>query len=235
MTIVNANALPNKRLEDIEFIGVVTDNNCPTQQERVRVRIAGLLDEVPDSDLPWVLPIKDPSSNTSIAYTWDMPDIGSEVLVTFPQGDIYRGRYTGAALHPNLGIPDYPNTYGYVDKFGNQVYTSKVTGDISIIGKGGALVVIKGNGDVDVTAKNIHCNSSGVVQITSTGDTSVNSSGNATITASGNVDVKGASVNVTASGSATVKGANVTVDSSGPVTVSSAVSVAITAPMVALG
>jgi len=167
MTMVNPSELFKKRLEDIEFFGIVVANTDPSKQERLRVRVKGLWDEVPDADLPWLLPIKEPCDNTANAYCWDVPDVGSSVRVVFPNSDLYKGRYSASILDANLPIPDYPNTYGRMDKFGNLIYVNKVTGDIiTVSGSGKSSFVMRGNGSIEATCTDYSMVASGTVSVT---------------------------------------------------------------------
>jgi len=110
-------------------VGYVADNKDPRMQGRLRVWIAGLLDDPEREEntnqektsndltvekLPWYLPMQVQGER--------IPDIGEPVLVMFHQNSIYHGMFlTGVnelvSRHPDV-MSEYPNRYGTRDNSG---------------------------------------------------------------------------------------------------------------------
>ncbi|EJF07104.1 hypothetical protein ThvES_00008090 [Thiovulum sp. ES] len=78
------------------FIAEVIDNNDPKKLSRVKVHIKGLTEQIPKEDLPFY-PILQPVGIGGSAYSSfsSIPDINTQVIVTFPHRDIYHGIVIG--------------------------------------------------------------------------------------------------------------------------------------------
>ena len=111
------------------YIGTVVDNSDPQQLSRVRVRVQALhgseASGVPDSKLPWARQISLPFiGTTALEGTssgggfFGVPAVGTQVELTFPQGDIYAPQYSGAPMHAQSKVAmqqaeDYPSNFGF--------------------------------------------------------------------------------------------------------------------------
>lgn len=179
--------------------GVVKDNNDPKKIGRCKVWIPGLL-EVATEDLPWFYPKKSTflgsssgSSNTAI------PEIGSNVTVTFPFGSIYSGFYSGAweteKTHVSEFDQDYPNAYGTKDSAGNITRVNKATNAYDFIHSSGTTIHIDQDGSITITGKkDVTINVQGDVKATVTGDLSANVTGNGEVICTGNLTLQGGMV-----------------------------------------
>ena len=110
--------------------GLVVDNNDPEKAGRVRVRVAGLHDNLPDNHLPWAIngnaSGRGPSSNAAQVR---IPHKGSRVKVNFQQGDPTNGE-----MFPN-------GTHWYLDEQANTFFFTH----------GGLTATIDGGGNLKIT------------------------------------------------------------------------------------
>jgi hypothetical protein len=84
-----------KDLSKKNFIGKVIYSDDPTKTGRCKVRVFGLMDELPDEFIPWFTPIQ--SGNFSSSYgsgVLSVPKVGAYVRVQFANEDIMSGEYT---------------------------------------------------------------------------------------------------------------------------------------------
>ena len=175
---------------------------------RVKCTIAEIFDDTDPDNLPWCFPKNgtglggqgtssgDPVGGSSFF----VPEVGSELLVTFPYGDIYTPVYSGyfqsSLTHQTFFNDDYPNSYGFADSVGNKIKVNKTSGAAEVDHQSGAkftldtdgnmVVTIPGNLTANVTG-NLSATVSGTVDIEATGNVTVNSSGNTYIKGSGGV------------------------------------------------
>lgn len=114
------------------YTGIVVDNNDPEKLSRVKVHIDGLWDHLTTEQLDWARPKRDcflgGSPNSTNHY---IPEVGSEVRVTFPNGDERDPQYEGVEVNEankcTVFDEDYPDTYGKKDSVGNITMTNKKT------------------------------------------------------------------------------------------------------------
>lgn len=112
-------------------VGVVVDNNDPEKLNRVKVSI-DMWDHLTTEQLDWVRPKRDcflgGSPDSTSHY---IPEVGTEVRVTFPNGDERDPQYEGVEINEgnkcSLFDEYYPNTYGEKDSAGNFNITNKQT------------------------------------------------------------------------------------------------------------
>lgn len=76
-------------LSDGYWQGFVVNNEDPEQLNRIQVSIDNLTDEIPTEHLPWYVILTHPTSGNNSHCS--IPQVGSRVLVSFPNGDIYNG------------------------------------------------------------------------------------------------------------------------------------------------
>lgn len=114
------------------YTGVVVDNNDPLKLKRVKVLI-DLWDYLTTEQLPWVRQKGDASTGNSPDNSQhNIPEIGSEVRVSFPTNNPNEPEYSGiettTANKCAVFDEDYPNTYGHKDSAGNITIHNKNTG-----------------------------------------------------------------------------------------------------------
>lgn len=113
--------------------GKVADNNDPEKKGRVKVAI-DMWDYLTTEQLPWVRPKNSGAflggSAGSVEHA--IPEIGSDVSVTFNNGNADDPRYEGTEINDSNKCPlfdeFYPNTYGRKDSVGNFEIVNKETG-----------------------------------------------------------------------------------------------------------
>ena len=117
--------------EDMSYLGCVEDNNDPEKIGRLKVRIEPY-SEMSTEDLPWAYPMLGSHGNSAEYGGLNVPEIGSQVRVSFPSKDLTAPYYSGAELNQlnrtTFFDDDYPHTYGYKDSVGNFVRVNKEKG-----------------------------------------------------------------------------------------------------------
>jgi hypothetical protein len=121
-----------------KHIGQVVNNN-PTGNpntkgaEFVTIRITGIHDGVPDSDLPMFSPVRGGQPNAgTMGSIGPIPPIGSTVIVSYDGGDEagYNGNYVGTPGNQMQQVKEftggdttgknYPNVHATIDQSGNR-------------------------------------------------------------------------------------------------------------------
>ena len=117
----------------MSYLGCVEDNNDPKKLGRIRVRVAPFGD-LATEELPWASPTLGAHGNSAEYGGLNVPEIGSQVRVTFPSRDFTAPYYSGAELNDvnrtTFFDEDYPHTYGYKDSIGNFAKINKERGTI---------------------------------------------------------------------------------------------------------
>lgn len=116
---------------DMSYLGLVEDNKDPEKLGRVKVRVAPY-SEMATEDLPWASPMLGTHGNSAEYGGLNVPELGSQVRVSFPSKDFTAPYYSGAELNEinrtTFFDEDYPYTYGYKDSVGNFVKINKERG-----------------------------------------------------------------------------------------------------------
>lgn len=147
----------NKETTDVSFLGTVEDNNDPKKLGRIRVNIPPYEDFLTD-DLPWVSPMLSSSGNSSSNCALNVPEVGSQVRVSFPYKDLNAPYYSGAELNEKNRTTffddDYPNTYGYRDPKGNFIRVNKARETIEMQHSSTTNAKVAGDGSIQVALSN---------------------------------------------------------------------------------
>jgi hypothetical protein len=93
-----------------EYDGVCVDNEDPSEQGRIKVKVPGVAGRVPIGD--WAWPTSLWSGRDSGFFV--VPDVGDPVTVTFRNGNPSYPKYTGGSW-PKVGGNDNFTPKGYVD------------------------------------------------------------------------------------------------------------------------
>lgn len=168
MTDANHNLGKINDYKDRRFIGVVMDNNDPTKNHLIKVKIPDVLD-YPTEILPWCSPHSNGGGCGSEEYAQDIPLKGSKVYVTFQNGDPHHPEYSGGVrdhttkkgvLHDN-----YPHRVGKDLGGGNSYYIDRNTNTVNFNHKSGTTITINDDGSVTIHNVNLatftgplHCN-----------------------------------------------------------------------------
>jgi hypothetical protein len=89
------------------YIGKVINNIDPDKNGRCQIKVYGLFDEIPDSDLPWAL--MDDKFVGSKVGSFIVPPIGAIVRVRFENDDVYFPVYTTKVLDKNNSLNSVSN------------------------------------------------------------------------------------------------------------------------------
>lgn len=111
------------------YIGTVVDNADPKKLGRVRILIS-LYEDLEVDSYPWATPLLSTFlGNSANAVSFSVPEIGSQVRVTFPTKDVYAPYYSGCEMNEENKCTffdeDYPNCYGSKDSVGNFIKINK--------------------------------------------------------------------------------------------------------------
>lgn len=197
----NVSAIEPNNIGSQPVMGLVIDNNDPTQQQRIRVRIPSVL-EGPTASMPWIGPnAASPFGINGPFGTVRVPAVGSLVTVWFQNGDLNFGLYLGSPVPKSFadGMPgefknNYPFRYGGVDPKGTLYYTDYSTGEIFLRHWKGTTVKIDPEGSVEVEiVKNLKITVLGDTMITTRGTSSMITMGHATVVGAGGLVLRGAS------------------------------------------
>ena len=141
----------------MSYLGCVEDNNDPEKLGRVRVRVAPYMDLDLDK-LPWASPILGTCGNSTDSCGLNVPEVGSQVRVTFPSRDFTAPYYTGAELNSTnrstFFDEDYPFTYGYKDSIGNFYRINKERGTAQFQHYTSTNAQVAPDGSIKVTLSN---------------------------------------------------------------------------------
>jgi len=146
------------------YRGTVVSDADPLQVGRVKVRVHGFYDDVPDDAIPWAL-YSDPFMGGQGALGGVfVPDVGSDVWVFFENGNhmqpvYFAGAPSGAAFPKqitNSGQPEsrgdlsYPRNKAIATKAGHVIELDDTEGNtrVRIAHKSGTQIIMYDNGDV---------------------------------------------------------------------------------------
>lgn len=182
------------------FIGIVENNNDPSFNYRVKVRIPTIHNDIMTTEqLPWAARVDSPFMGTSDEsdLSHAIPEVGSQVLLLAVGNDPNSLLYLGVLHKKTAQTPvddKYLNTYGIYRKNGQFIGVDKIK----------RLFQMLFDGDIEVDrVHNITINASDNItvncskaDITTSGATNVTASGNLTITAptstfNGNIECTG--------------------------------------------
>jgi len=193
--------LPDKiDLGKVIFSGTVVTNNDPLQLGRVQVTIDQLYDNVPQANLPWAIPMLNPSlGGTQTAGVFGIPDIGSVLAIIMlnsdPKFPAYIASLWTTANTKTEVKTNYPNRYGFRDATGNILIVDKTAGTVTFTHHTGSVAEFDNTGNILLTSykdTDITTENSGNLNVTVAGNAVINVSGNATASVTGNL---GATVN----------------------------------------
>jgi hypothetical protein len=89
----------------------VIDNNDPKKINRVKIRVNGLMDGIPNTHLPWAF-YNSPFFVMAHAGAFIRPPVNSFVSVWFADGELHDAYYTGGIVEASSDLPDNANQNG---------------------------------------------------------------------------------------------------------------------------
>lgn len=141
-----------------KFPGKVVDNNDPLKLGRCRIKVYGVFDTVPESDLPWAIPQF--SFVGSSVGNFIVPPEGSIIWVHFDDGEITSPIYSTKVLDsgnlPSNRDEDYPNTIVFFELDDGDVFKhNKTTRETFYQHNSGTILKIDAVGNVTLDATGI--------------------------------------------------------------------------------
>lgn len=185
------------------FVATVVDNNDPTFNYRVKVRLDHLHDTIKDDELPWAAKLDSSFMGMNGSHSLhSVPEKGSKVLVIAVANDPNSLLYMGCLYKKSNSTPggnDYLNSYGIYNSSGEFIKLDKVQKLLELVWAGKININnikemnITVTGDVNLNAKNINVKSSSAIKIEATSTIDIKSTGQTTVESTAGVIVKGAS------------------------------------------
>lgn len=203
---MRANIDIDKQFSNPFFIATVEDNNDPTFNYRVKVRIDNLHTNIETKNLPWAARVDTAFMGMSDTADLDhkIPEVGSKILVLAVGNDINSLLYLGCLYKKTPQTPAteaYLNTYGVYMQNGQFIGIDKIQKLFQMLYEGDVLIDKVLNMTIRISnAVNIECQTANIKAVNSiTMDTP-----NTTIT--GNLHVNG---NVVSDSEVSAKGGSV--------------------------
>lgn len=220
------------------YTGKVVDNKDPDKLKRVKVLIS-IWDYMTDDQLPWVKQIGDGAvGNSADNATHDVPEIGSEVSVSFPKGQADDPRYSGVETTTenkcSLFDEFYPNTYGNKDSAGNFNITNKETGITVYHHNSGTELQIDKDGSYTITSNSgstVYCDNAGNLTFRAPkvnmiiDDTIDLTATNINMYATHNMNLKAGAINITGESTTDVASPNINLNATAGVEIPSSCSI----------
>jgi len=143
---------------ELEFKGIVVDNNDPEKMGRVRVQVFGVFDDIPVNHLPWATPEEKYMGSTMGSFI--VPPNGAVVKVYFENNEIYNPVYTCRVTDKNslnfVSNPgeDYPDTKVFFENDNGEFFkTNTRTGQTVYRHSSGVIIMIDGKGNTTISTK----------------------------------------------------------------------------------
>ena len=146
-----------REMATMSYLGTVEDNKDPEKRGRVKV-YAAPYENMTTEELPWACRQGDPHGNSPDNAGLNVPEIGSQVRIYFPNQDMTAPYYTGAELNDinrsTFFDENYPNTYGYKDSKGNFMKINKEKETIHLQHSSTSNVKVSPEGSMQVELSN---------------------------------------------------------------------------------
>lgn len=111
-----------KKTDNLKVIhrGRVVSNGDSKKLGRIKCQVKGVFETTNTNSLPWVHPVIFQMGVKPDSMNFQVPEVGSEVIVLFPYGDVYSPFYIGGSISeltqtPGVFDDDYPNTEGWIN------------------------------------------------------------------------------------------------------------------------
>jgi uncharacterized protein involved in type VI secretion and phage assembly len=142
------------------YLGVVIANNDSAETKnpftgRIKIRISGVFDGIPDEHIPWAIPSWSHSEGSSeFTGTVAIPKVGTTVSVKFQGGDPHSPIYGNAPVNETSMLAEaktnYPNRTVSRMSNGDLIMTDTETNEHFIRTTGDSKIYIQGNAYMNV-------------------------------------------------------------------------------------
>ncbi len=143
---------------NLGYEATVVDENDPQKFGRIRARVKGLMDAIPDTDLAWCRPkdwvhpfgLKGGQTVGATSSFGGVPRRGNKVMLYFPTKNMYQAVYSGAVPLDNKNRDkaydiNYPNRVGFKYPNGLQIIADTQTNELFFINAGDMNITIFGD------------------------------------------------------------------------------------------
>lgn len=195
--------LKQSNLTKPDYTGFVVDNNDPDKRQRYRVRVPQLHRDIPDEELPWVMPQNNsnqPNAGAGVGGVF-VPPKGAKMNWSLTNNDPHNPMVNGSVTTDDVNKDnellneDYPGTYGAVDHAGNKEAVNTEKNTKTQTHKTGTTQHTAGNGDHSVFA-------AGDLYLSAKGKIVMAADGGIQIHAKGALDLKGSTISLNGGGAA---------------------------------
>jgi uncharacterized protein involved in type VI secretion and phage assembly len=199
-------------------VGIVTNNDDPDKQGRVRVRYPALADEIEG----WWARVVAPGAGGARGLL-SLPEVGDEVLVVFEHGSEQHPYVLGSVFNGQALPGELSRIDGSFGLFSDKELVITAVDRIAMTGA--KTMTLTSAGDATLTTKGGGAGGApGNVAVSALGDLALSADQAATFEATTTLDVKtktamtlgaGATVEISANGMVTIKGASIKLEASG--------------------
>lgn len=226
-----------RTLAGSEMTGIVVDDKDPEKNERIKVRVKGIHDDISDEDLPWARSNRSGASSNGgdTGSIGPIPKKGTAVSLRYPDDSMYNGIYSSTAtgdkqqsaeLYQGKDTTgnDYPHVSSNIDTSGNRVTYNNKKDTIDIEHVSGTHYSIDGKGHMSIkiadkkvgedaqerNSKGFSITVVGPVNIRCSGDAQIGADGDVNIISRKNVNIGAeGKINLFSKGDTKINGANV--------------------------
>ena len=185
---------PSETVQNVRWTGKVVDTADPDRLGRVRVKVIGYYDNIPENQLPWAVP--DISWLGGKCGSQIIPELDSMVRGYFDNGDVQRPIYDSLAFNAYNSDSYYTNRqtwWEYPHKMvlmetdqGDFLTLNRKDGNLCFTHRTGATTIIDRNGNITIKTGTL---TPSWLDLTVNGNCNINISGNANVYATQNVSV----------------------------------------------
>jgi hypothetical protein len=211
-------------LKNADWLGKVIDNKDPDFEGKIKVKVFGKFDDMPDADIPWARPLNRTTGGSASGSGFhSVPKVDSIVGVKFDNGDIHEPEYF---YMQHISDELKSEIQGSYDNAHSLIYDTITDGAVKIFfteQKGIMLdykqsqINIKPDKSIIIQTASrnsiIEILDDGTMNVTQSNNINITCKADTNLTVTGNINVKSdAAINVTSAAKTTLKCSNLIVN-----------------------